>query len=268
MLLAACSSTTEVARLPVGSITVQPASASLEVNQSVLLQATVRDSGGTVLGGREVFWTSDDSTVASVNATGLVTALRLGAAHVAASAEGVSAIANIAVVPPPVSRVTVSPPTSLIAQGATVQLTAVPYDAAGNALSGRATTWASSTPGVATVSATGLVTGRAAGTAVISATIGGVVGTAGVAVLGPPVASLVVTPASATIQRGNTLTLNAIPRDAAGNVLTGRAVTWSSSDTSIATVSTIGVVTGIERGTAIITATCEGKTASATIRVR
>jgi len=148
-----------------------------------------------------------------------------------------------------------------------VQLTATARDSSGNALSGRTVTWASSNTSVATVSASGLVTGKVAGTATITATSEGQNGTSTVTVVHPPVASVSVTPTSATVPVGSTLQLTATPKDATGSPLTGRTVTWASSNTSVATVSATGLVTGQVAGTAIITATSEGQSGTAAITV-
>jgi hypothetical protein len=78
-----------------------------------------------------------------------------------------------------------------------------------------------------------------------------------------PVASVTVTPATATLQVGQTQQLTAITLSPGGTALTGRAVTWSSSDVSIATVSTIGLVTAVAAGNATISATSEGRTGTA-----
>jgi len=83
----------------------------------------------------------------------------------------------------------------------------------------------------------------------------------------PPVASVSVTPSSATVPVGSTLQLTATPKDATGSPLTGRTVTWASSNTSVATVSATGLVTGQVAGTAIITATSEGQSGTAAITV-
>src|SRR5438876_8579252 len=72
----------------------------------------------------------------------------------------------------PVSTVAVSPASASVAVGQTVQLSATPKDASGNALAGRVVTWASTAPAVATVNGSGLVTGVAAGAATITAKIG------------------------------------------------------------------------------------------------
>src|SRR3989454_8417892 len=124
--------------------------------------------------------------------------------------------------PPSIAKVTVSPSPASVLVGGTMQLTAKTEDAAGNVLTGRAVTWASSNTVVATVSATGLVTGVAVGSATITATAEGKNGTAAVTVTVPPpvpVAAGAVAPA--TVLVGVTVQRTATTNDAAGNVLTG-----------------------------------------------
>src|SRR5438552_4120664 len=175
--------------------------------------------------------------------------------------------AAIAVIQVRVASVTVSPATASLAVGRTLQLAATPTDSAGNPLSGRVVTWATSATSVATVSAAGLVTGVAAGTATITATSEGKSGIATITVSNVPVASLTVSPATAGILVSKTVQLTATPKDAAGNPLSGRVVTWATSATSVATVSATGLVTGVTVGTATITATSEGKSGTATVTV-
>jgi len=82
-----------------------------------------------------------------------------------------------------------------------------------------------------------------------------------------PVAAVDVAPPSATVPAGQTVQLTATPKDSSGNPLAGRAVTWASGSTSIATVNASGLVTGVAAGSATITATSEGKSGSAAITV-
>ena len=82
-----------------------------------------------------------------------------------------------------------------------------------------------------------------------------------------PVVSVSVDPLSASMLAGTTQTLTATPKDAAGSLLTSRTVSWSSSDQSIATVSSGGLVTAVAAGSTTITATSEGKFGSAAITV-
>jgi uncharacterized protein YjdB len=79
-----------------------------------------------------------------------------------------------------------------------------------------------------------------------------------------PVATVSVSPASLSIAVGQTMQLTATPRDAAGHALTGRTVTWKTSNGTVATVSAAGLVTGVSAGTATITASSEGVSGAAT----
>jgi hypothetical protein len=83
-----------------------------------------------------------------------------------------------------------------------------------------------------------------------------------------PVASVEVTPLVDTVRAGATIQLTATPKDADGNPLTGRAITWASDDEAVATVnSSTGLVTGEGNGAATITATSEGQSGAADVRV-
>ena len=82
-----------------------------------------------------------------------------------------------------------------------------------------------------------------------------------------PVASVTVTAAQASVVVGASVQMSASTLDASGNVLTGRAVTWSTSDAAVATVDGSGSVTGESPGPATITATSEGRAGSAPITV-
>jgi uncharacterized protein YjdB len=158
-------------------------------------------------------------------------------------------------------------PSSIVA-GSTAQATATTRDASGNVLTGREVAWSSSAPGIATVSASGVVTGVAPGTATITATSENRSGSATVTVTQVPVASVSLTPTTATIDAGGTVELTATARSASGQALTGRTVTWATSNPAVAFISSSGVVTGIAPGTATITATVEGRSDAATITVR
>src|SRR5206468_1997496 len=82
-----------------------------------------------------------------------------------------------------------------------------------------------------------------------------------------PVASVSVTPASATVAAGQSVQLTATPKDANGTPLSGRTVTWSSNNTSVAIADVNGNVTAIAPGSATITATSEGQSGTAAITV-
>ena len=81
------------------------------------------------------------------------------------------------------------------------------------------------------------------------------------------VASVSVVPGSASVQVGQAVQFAATTRDSVGNPLTGRAVTWSLSDPSVATVDGTGRASGVSAGTAIVRATSEGRTGTASLTV-
>src|SRR6266566_2191997 len=84
----------------------------------------------------------------------------------------------------------------------------------------------------------------------------------------PPVASVTVTPPTAAIAPGGSVQLTATTKDAAGNVLTGRLVTWVSSNVALASVSPTGLVTGVAAGGPVtITATSEGQSGTGAVTV-
>lgn len=261
------SASIAVAVVPVASVTVSPATVSLVIGATTQLTAATTDSAGNSLAGRVVTWTSSAPSIATVSASGLVTAVAAGSATITATSEGMSGASAVTVDVVPVASVSVAPATSNLTVGATVQLTATTNDAAGNVLTGRPVTWSSGTPGVATVSSSGLVTAVAAGSATITATSEGKSGTAAVTVTVVPVATVSVAPPTKLLRVGTSGPLTATPKDASGNVLTGRLVTWSSNATSVATVSASGGVTAVGVGTATITATSEGQSGTATITV-
>ncbi len=240
-----------VPTVPVASVTVSPATASLTVGQTVQLTATPKDANGNPLTGRTVTWSSSDNTIATVNGGGLVTGVGAGGpVTITATSERQSGTATVNVTVAPVASVTVAPSSANIAITGTVQLTATPKDANGNPLTGRAISWSSSDNTIATVNGSGLVTGVAAGSVTITATSEGKSGTASITVAGALVASVTVTPAPASVQAGQTQQLTVTLKDANGNILTGRTVTWSSNNTSVATVSSSGLVTAKVAGSA------------------
>ena len=273
----ACSSygtsAVEVTRPAVASVSVAVPATSIVAGQSERASAVVRDANGVSLPDRAVTWHSSTSTVASVDDAGMITALAVGSSVITASAEGVSGQASIDIVaqpPIPVASVSVSLAASSLNPTQTTQASAQTLDANGNALSGRAISWSSSNTGVATVSGAGLVTAVATGTAQIIASSEGKSGNALLTVAAPPavpVASVTVSLASSALNPGQTTQATAATMDANNNVLTGRAVTWSSSNTAIATVSSTGLVTAIAVGTVQILASCEGKSGNSTLTV-
>jgi uncharacterized protein YjdB len=218
-----------------------------------------------------VEFSSSSSTVASVNASGTVVGVSPGRAIITGRAvlDGVSGTATVDVVPVSVSSIAITPPGAQTAYlGLTLQLAATTRDQNGNILTGRTISWTSSNQAIASVTATGLVTGVALGQAQITAESEGVTNSVSVTVAQRPVATETISPNPATVKIGQSIQLSLDLRDATGNQLTttGRTVTWDSSNKPVATVSD-GVVQGVSAGSANITVTVDGKPASTVVSV-
>lgn len=160
---------------PVDRVVVDPAVVVIGVGSTRQLTAVVRDQAGNVLTDRVVSWTTDHPSVAAVSATGLVTAARSGNATIVATSEGRAFAVSVTVTAPPaaVVRVDVTPSSGSIAVNEVVQFTAQPRGS-GNEPLDRPVTWRSSDERIATVDATGRVTGRRQGIARITATSEGI----------------------------------------------------------------------------------------------
>ena len=171
---------------PVGAVNITPPSARVEIGSTLELEASVEDAQGDRLLDRRVYWTAEDSDIASVSASGVVTAHAPGTTQITATSEGVSDIATVVVTSPRVDRVVVLPNEVEVRIGSTIALRAVAYDAAGTELPGLSALWSSSTPAVAPVDADGRVSALSEGEALITALIGGQSGFARVRVTDRP----------------------------------------------------------------------------------
>jgi alpha-tubulin suppressor-like RCC1 family protein len=155
--------------------------------------------------------------------------------------------------PVPIVSLSLSPRSGQILPGESLQLTATALDSSGTVVSGIPIRWASGDTTVATVSADGLVLGRALGSAVVTAAVDTFVEAATIDVV-PPVDSVAVAPADWTIVTGGVYTLTAGLFDSAAGPITGRPVLWSSSDTTVGVVSPEGVLAARDTGTLRVTA--------------
>ncbi len=248
-------------------IAVTPATDTLDaIGASTQLVATVYSATGSAMAGATSKWSSLDAAIATVDAKGKVVAKAAGAARIVASSGTMSDTARV-VVRQVVAKVEVSPTSAKIESGATLRLGAKAKDANGYVIAGAAFEWTASNPAAVSVDGTGLVKGVAAGVSYVTAATGGKTATATLTVTAPAVASVEVSPVSATVEAGRSVPLTAAVRDASGQLLSGRAVSWSTSSAAVATVSASGMVTGVSAGKVTITATSEGRTGSAQVTV-
>jgi len=248
------------------TVAVAPPSLALHsIGDSVRMIATVSDQYGQAMTNVAVAWNSSDTSVTTVT-EGLVTAVGNGSATVTATVGSQTASAE-ARVEQEVAEVSVSPPpTVLAAFGDTVRLTAEALDANGHMVAGTAFLWKSGDTLVAMVDSAGLVTAVGNGTTSVAANAGEAMGETKVAVM-QSAASVILTPAADSMVLGDTLRLSAEAWDVNGHSLVGTNFSWSSSDGSVATVDSSGLVRGVAEGTATISAAVGSAHGTAAITV-
>ncbi len=250
------------------TLTVTPATAQLTaLGATVPLTAEVRDQNGNVMAGATVTWSSSDASVATVDGSGLVTAVANGTATITASSGAASGSA-MATVAQEVSAVAISPAAGTLVAGDTLRLSAEARDVNGHAVAGAEFAWSSSDTSVAVVDSAGLVTGVGAGEVTVTATFLGVAGSAELAVtVMQSAGSVVVSPGADRLAPGDTLRLVAEVYDEDGHRVDGAVLTWSSSDVSVATVDGSGLVRGVAEGMTTIRAMAGDAEGSADITV-
>ena len=241
------------------------------LDDTVRLTAEAFDANGHTVAGAGFTWSSGDESVVTVDAGGLVTAVARGGAGVTAATGDVSGGASVTVEQRP-AVVRVSPgEDTLAALGDTVRLSAEAFDPNGHVLAGAAFTWSSGDESVVTVDAEGLVTAVANGAASVQAYIGTATGSArGVAtvIVAQRAVQVRVVPADATLEAfGDTLRLSAEAEDANGHPIVEAGFSWTSTDSLVAAVDGMGLVTAVANGAVTIAATMDEASGAAALTV-
>ena len=244
-----------VVSTPVTAVTLNKTSVSLKAGETVTLTATVKPDDAT---DKTVTWGSSDESVAKVE-NGIVTAIGKGLSTITAKAGDTSATCMVTV-SVPVENVTLNKTELVLQKGQEEVLVALvsPDDATDKTIN-----WSSSNVSVVRVDQNGAVAAEGAGTAVITASAGTKSATCTITVT-IPVESISLNMTKRTIKVNETVLLKAEinPSDA-----TTKSIQWSSSDVSIVSVGSNGMVKGLKEGVATITASADGKSTSCTITV-
>ena len=252
---------------PVASVIVTLPSSQLGEGQSLTATVQVLDANNQPITDQAVAWQSGNTSIATVMPNGQVSGIAAGSTTISAISGGKVGSASLEVVKRQAAALVILPSAPSVTIGAEAQLTAEVRDQSGASINAGEFTWTSSNPAVATMSQDGVLRGVSSGSVTITATGGGVSGSTTATITSVPVANLVVSPTSVSMQVGGNSTLSAVARDASGNVLTGRVVNWQSSNSAVVTVSPAGVLTAVGGGSATITVTCENKTATVSVTV-
>lgn len=251
------------------SIAVTPATASLAngLTQQFIATGTFTDASTQDI--TAVATWSTDSNKATVSASGLATGVAQGTAHIIATRNSLTAQATLTVSVPVIDSVAVSPASVSLAKGRTQQLSAaaVYSDDSNQDVTGVAT-WTSSDPNVATVTVAGLVTAVTVGSATITATDGGKAGTTAVSVTAAVLDSIALSPTAIGCAMGRSIQFTATGTysDSSTQDLTN-GVSWQSSQSAVATVSSAGVASCATLGSTTVSATLTGKVGATTLTV-
>lgn len=251
---AKCSFTVLV---PLSTLSFDQNSLTLFKGESSTLSIIKSPSYATLKG--EINWNSSNTAVATITDKGLVTAIKSGTANITASVDGCTATCSVTVLES-VTGISLSESAVTINKGESITLSysVIP---AGATLRGDVS-WVSSAPSVATVDNQGNVKAIGAGIADITVSLEGYTATCRITVV-IPVSSVSLDRTSLALNKGESATLTATvnPSDA-----TDKTVTWTSSDSNVASVKD-GIVTAKKSGQTTITASCGGKTATCTVSV-
>ena len=243
-----------VSSVTVTGVSLNKTSITLVEGANETLVATVEPTDAA---NRNVTWRSDKTTVAVVDQTGKVTAIKAGTAYITVTTQdgGKTATCEVTVVPEPVTGISLNKTSITLTEGAdeTLVATVRPSNAANKKVN-----WTSDDTTVAVVDATGKVVAMKAGSATVTATTvdGGFTATCTVTVTDKAIAVTGVSLNKPTLElvigKDETLTATVEPANA-----TNKNVTWKSSKTDVATVDNSGKVTAVAEGNATITVTTE-----------
>ena len=261
---AICEVTVKAKFIPVSGVTISSSTLSLKPGETSQLTATVAPSNAT---NKDVSWSSSNTSITTVASDGAVAAIAPGTATITVTTadQGKTATCLVTVNAIPVSKITLSNTSLTLTEGDSSQLTATvaPSNATNKTVS-----WSSSDTSVAVVADDGSVTAKSAGTATItcSSANGAVKATCPVTVKAKvyPVTGVSLDRTSLTLTEGESSQLVATvsPSNA-----TDKSVGWSSSNSSVAFVTSDGIVTAKGAGSATITCTTEDGAKKATCSV-
>ncbi len=253
---------------PVGSVAFTITEDTITAGTARTFAVNVQTADGQPMPDAAVVWGSTDAAIATVDGRGRVSAARGGAARIVASVRGVSDTLTLTVHRATVFQLSVSGIAEPLAEGDSARLTITLRAPNGAVIDdGRAVQYRSSAPAVAVVDASGVVRALTPGHVTITATSDDRTGTLELDVVRASVASVDLRAGAALLIPGRALQLSANPIDRHGRTLTGRAITYSSSNSTVASVSATGFVTGHAIGSVSVTATAEGTRATIAVQV-
>lgn len=252
-------------------IDIAPTAVTLaSVGDTVIPAVTLRNALGASLPRAAAQWLSDDALIAQVTADGAIIAVGRGTTTIRArnalNAARQDSVA-VTVTNAPDSVDVIRTVDSLPSLNRTITYTADVFNARHQIIPNEPVTWTARNPSIATISATGIATSVGIGATYI-------VGTAGVAkdsallIVSNRASTVTISPATVALHSvGDTTRLTAVARNELGNVIAGATIAWTTVDSTVATVSSGGLVRAVATGATNVRATADGVTASVTVTV-
>ena len=266
------------------SVTISPTSATVPIGETQQFTAagefTAQPGAEPPTTTRAITpnWSVSDTSIATIDGDGVLTAVDDGSVTVTAEQDGITASATVTVPAPTLTAITVDPATATILVGENVTFTATgTYQNSPDSepTSGPVTvSWSSSDASIATITSSGVASGQDPGVVTITASNGSVQGTATLNVVEfmPVLTAITVTPIATEAPIGDNVqfTATGVYTAPGGGTTTGPVedVVWAVSNESIATIDEdTGVASALTQGSTTVTASSGGVTGSATLTV-
>ena len=222
------------------TVTISKTNASIERGETLKLSATTSNNS-------QVTWKSSKKSIATISENGTITGIKPGEATITATADGSSTSCKVNVKSP---TITLDKTSITLYRGQKSKLSAT-------VSSGITAVWKTNKECVAVVDGAGTITAVKNGTAIITATVDGVSKKCEVIVQKPVIT---LSPTELSLKKGAVANVKA-------TVSSGISPTWSTSNSSIATIDSSGKITALKKGTAYIYAAEDGVKMRCVIRV-
>lgn len=233
--------------VPVTGISLNATLFTVNIGSTFTLIANVTPSDAS---NKSVQYSSSDTTIATVNSSGLVKGISAGSVTITANS-GDFRITSVGTVPAVIpTSISITPSSVNVNAGRTTTLTPTILPSTS---SNKTVRWSSSNTGIATVNPVGMVTGVGNGTATILAvTVSGEIQGESTVTVSTPVTGISVLPTSVSITVGGTIEI--VPTIKPPTA-TNKTVNWTSNNKLIATVNSLGEIRGVKRGSTSVLAT-------------
>ena len=264
--LTATTGTVTITPATLVSVAILPANPSFADRTSEQLRVIGTYTDGTTHDlTNEATFSSSNPAVVNVSPSGDATGVGVGSSQVSVTAGGMTTTVPVTITSATLVSIAITPSSPSFADDTTQQFTAIGTFSDGTTQDlSTQVVWTSSNPEVLTIDANGLAESTTVGSAQVTAALNGVSSSTGSVTVTPAtLTNLTISPTTAQIAKGTTQQFTATGTYSDGTMQNlSSSVTWSSSNSSVASIGATGVATGNGVGSAVLTATYQGMTAS------